>query len=444
MSGRRRLPAAALGLAIATIAFGVGSVLVGYATGGKIDITAAALVTFLAFPAMGLLILRHMRRHPIGWLLIWIGVDIYFTFFASGYAELAILRKPGVFPLGEAVAWTGGWLWIPFALMVLVFTPMLFPDGRLLSPRWRLVVGVGLLFAALAFLGNAFAPGPVYSDVPGVSNPLGLPQYAPLFGALRVASLPFGVVALIGSIASVVVRYRRGDSLQRRQLRWFLAALIVAAVPFALQGNVAVILVQAVVSFTIPLLPISIAIGVLRYRLYDIDVVINRTLVYGALAAFITAVYVAIVVGIGILIGSGNRPNLLLSILATAVVATAFQPMRTRVQALANRLVYGYRATPYESLAHLSHRVAGAYADEEVLPRLARVLAEGTGATGTSVWIRSGSDVLPAAAWPVDVPAVTLQGADMVAEVHHQGEDLGALAVKKGRANRSRRSSRSL
>jgi len=181
----------------------------------------------------------------------------------------------------------------------------------------------------------------------------------------------------------------------------------------------------------VPLLPISIAIAVLRYRLYDIDVVINRALVYGALAAFITAVYVGIVVGLGALINSGGRPNLALSILATAVVAVAFQPVRTRVQTLANRLVYGYRATPYEALTTFSHRVAGAYANEDVLPRLAQVLAQGTGATVTSVWMRRAGEPVAAATWPPSESALGITVADRVVEVRHQGETLGELTVKK-------------
>ena len=131
-----------------------------------------------------------------------------------------------------------------------------------------------------------------------------------------------------------------------------------------------------------------------------IDVVISRTLVYGALAAFITAVYVGIVVGIGTLIGSGGQPNLALSIVATAIVAVAFQPVRERLQKVANGLVYGKRATPYEVLSQFSERVAESYAANDVLPRMARVLAEGTGAAHADVWLRSGSTLRQGASWP--------------------------------------------
>ncbi|HEX2090048.1 MAG TPA: histidine kinase, partial [Actinomycetota bacterium] len=199
----------------------------------------------------------------------------------------------------------------------------------------------------------------------------------------------------------------------------------------------------AVTSFI--LIPIAIGIAVLKHRLYDIDVVINKTVVYGALAMFITAVYVGIVVGIGTLIGQGDRPNPGLSILATAVVAIAFQPVRERVQRFANRLVYGKRATPYEVLSHFAERMASTYAADELLPQMARTLAEGTGAARAEVWLTVGRELRPAAWWPDDLPvrarptALDRDGmlgspdSDLFIPVRDRGEVLGGLAIAKGR-----------
>jgi signal transduction histidine kinase len=189
-------------------------------------------------------------------------------------------------------------------------------------------------------------------------------------------------------------------------------------------------------------IPIAVGIAVLKYRLYDIDVVISRTLVYGTLAAFITAVYVGIVVGIGSLVLSGGRPNIALSIVATAIEAVAFQPVRERVQKVANRLVYGKRATPYEVLSQFSERVAESYAADDVLPRMARVLADGTGAARADVWLRAGDILRQAASWPLDSAAAEparvvgdalpeMLDTDRAVEVRHQGELLGALTVTK-------------
>jgi signal transduction histidine kinase len=182
----------------------------------------------------------------------------------------------------------------------------------------------------------------------------------------------------------------------------------------------------------------------MRYGLYDIDVFISRTLVYGSLAVLITAVYVGIAVGIGALVGSGGKPNVALSILATAIVAIGFQPVRERFQKIANRLVYGKRATPYEVLSEFSGRVAETYAADEVLARMARVLQEGTGADSATVWLRGLAELRPAATYPAgtathqalsmsDGTLRDLGDATTAVEVRHQGELLGALSVTKRR-----------
>jgi signal transduction histidine kinase len=192
----------------------------------------------------------------------------------------------------------------------------------------------------------------------------------------------------------------------------------------------------------VPLLPLAIGFGVLKYRLYDIDVVINKTVVFGALAAFITAVYVGIVVGIGAAIGQGSKPNLGLSILATGVVAVAFQPVRERVQRFANHLVYGVRATPYEVLSEFSSRMAGTYTAEDLPPRMAQILAEGTGSREATVWLKVGGELRAEASWPAqreapdplalaDGELPEFAGTSLSLPVHHRGELLGALTLSK-------------
>src|SRR5262249_44162248 len=157
-----------------------------------------------------------------------------------------------------------------------------------------------------------------------------------------------------------------------------------------------------------PLIPVAAGLAIFKYRLYDIDVVISKTIVYGSLAAFITVVYVVIVAGIGSLgsgfVRAGSRPDLGLSILATAVVAVAFQPVRERVQRLANRLVFGKRATPYEALSEFAGQMGGTYATEDALPRMAQVLAEGTGAARAVVWLKDGTELAAPARSPPPRP----------------------------------------
>ena len=180
----------------------------------------------------------------------------------------------------------------------------------------------------------------------------------------------------------------------------------------------------------------AIAIAVLRYRLYEIDVVINRAVVYGTLAVFITVVYAAIVVGVGTLVG--RQGDQLLTAVAAAVIAIAFQPVRERSRRFANRLVYGRRASPYEVLSDFAERVAGTYSVEDVLPRTAHMLAEGMGARSAEVWVRVGPELRAEGSWPsrsiASVPVgedVAIPGATATAPVRYQGELLGALSVRK-------------
>ena len=184
----------------------------------------------------------------------------------------------------------------------------------------------------------------------------------------------------------------------------------------------------------------SCGIAILKHGLYELDVVVSKTVVYGVLAAFFTAVYLAVVVGIGAAIGSTRNP--FLTVIAAAVIALAFNPVRERAKGFANRLVYGERATPYEVLSAFAERMAGTYSLEDVLPRMATILGEGTGASRARVWLRVGAELRPAAAWgdqagaggplPMsDGELPTIAGASKVVAVRHQGDLLGALSVTK-------------
>jgi signal transduction histidine kinase len=325
--------------------------------------------------------------------------------------------------------------------------PLIFPDGSLVSRRWRFLVWASV---ALTVVGNvALLDTAALGDGNRqAANPLAVPSLKGfIVFANHAGSLAFFVI-FAAALVSLVIRYRRAGAELRHQIKWFgagLAILVLCIVGGVITATTPNWTTPAPITFEIigfSALPTCIAVAVLKYRLYDIDVVINRALVYGALAAFITLVYVAIVVGIGTLVGSGGKPNLVLSIVATAVVAVGFQPVRERLQKVANRLVYGKRATPYEVLSQFSERVAESYASEEVLPRMARVLAEGTGAERAGVWLRAGEVVRQAASWPQDSTSSEqasltmgalpdLPGADRAVAVQHQGELLGALTVTK-------------
>jgi signal transduction histidine kinase len=358
-------------------------------------------------------------------------------------------------PWGERLAdWMGNWIWGLGLALPVTFVPLLFPDGHLPSLRWRPVAWIAGLGIGAFVIGSAFAPGRLSDcDCPSI-NPFGFGGAIghAVFGAMRPAGLFLSLLMVPAALASLVFRYRRADGAEREQLRWLIFAGVFVGLGivssslvgrFVSNPNIATDISNAIVSVAATAIPIAIGIAILKYRLYDIDVVLNKTVVYGSLAAFITIVYVAIVVGLGALIGRGAQDNPALAIAATAIVAVAFQPVRERVQRFANRLVYGDRATPYQVLAEFSERVAGTYATEDVLPRTARVLAEGTGAARSEVWLRIGSSLQLAAAWPemsggpaphLPMPAdglPVLPDVDRAVPVSHGEELLGAVAVRK-------------
>jgi signal transduction histidine kinase len=404
--------------------------------------------SLVASMSLGALIAIRRPHHPVGWLLLASAtVFMIDQGLIQNFVIYAIHVRNRAIPGGDLVGSIESMMWVLGIAPIAIFLPLVFPTGNLLSRRWRPVLWVGIVAMIAAFVGNGLSPSTdSISYIAGV-RPVLLPEpFSAITGALSAAIVVLPLCAIAGIVA-LVVRYRRGTPDERHQIKWMLFASGFYAFGFAgslapgmLGHNIPILQDFGVLGLV--LVPVAAAIAVLKYRLYDIDVVISRTLVYGALAAFITAVYVGIVVGIGTLVGSGGQPNLVLSIVATAIVAVAFQPVRERLQKIANRLVYGKRATPYEVLSQFSERVAETYAAEEALPKMARVLAEGTGAEHAAVWLRAGALLRPAAAWPASrgaadepVPVVgdklpNLPGEQAV-PVRHQGELLGALTVTK-------------
>ena len=400
-------------------------------------------IAFIAgFATVGALLVWKRAGNPIGWLMCATGLC-----YAAGVFGTFLAHFPAALTF---VTWWG-WIWL-CGLGLAVFILLLFPTGHLPSGRWRPVAWAAAAGLAAWVLGSAFAPRIVSANTP-TPNPIGVP--APAGDVLYVLAIG-GVLLIVASglaaIVSLVFRYRRAAAVEREQLKWlvYAGALIVLALlaatvvaHFMGPGDASSNLQNALSSGGAALIPGAIGIAIFRYHLYDIDIVINKTLVYGFLAAFITAVYVVIVVGIGSLIAQhGDEASFGLSIAATAVVAVAFQPVRARVQRLANRLVYGHRATPYEVLAQFAERTAGTYATEDLLPRMARILAEGTGAARADVWLQAGGAFRDDAAWPpgaepfsevtADVHGgLAVPGADRVLLVRYQGRVLGALSVIK-------------
>jgi signal transduction histidine kinase len=390
------------------------------------------IVVVTSFSVLGALIAAHRPSNPIGWLFCGVGLSFGLAALSTEWATSAFVERPGMLPFGGFMSWLGTFTWSPGILVLFTFLILLFPDGHLPSRRWRPVAwlsGVALFLVVVPIAVTGWAVrGPLLVNL-SESAPASAPTSFKIGYNLQVAGVLLMFVLGLAAAASLVVRLRRARGDERQQLRWiaFAAAIGIACV---ILTSPLFHLPSALGPVGIPLIPAAAAIAIMKYRLYDIDVVIRKTVVLGTIAVFITSVYMALVVGPILLIGSGggSRESVVLSAIAAAVVAVAFQPVRQRANRLADRLVYGKRATPYEVLSEFSGRVGEGYAADEVLPRMAQVLAEGTGAEAAAVWLRVGGEARPAAVWPTEASVPTELPRDAV-EVLHQGELLGALSV---------------
>jgi len=381
---------------------------------------AVLLLSFTPFAAVGWLIISRRPGNAIGWIFMITALGISITTTAFQYAVYAILTNPNSLPGGEwalrVSEWGFGLPWLAY-----MFLFLLFPTGHLLSRRWLPVAAFGVV-AVAALVASEHSTAVSFE----------------LARALNV-------LAICASGAAVVVRFRHAGSEERQQIKWFTFAAVPAAAlligPLFFNPEGLYLLVSLIATAGVAA---GAGIAILRYRLYDIDVILNKTLVYGSLAAFITVVYTLVVVVIGAAIGATEG----LSLVATAIVAVAFQPVKGRAQRFANRVVYGERATPYEVLSSFSRHLGERYPTDDVLPRMAQILAEGTGASRAVVWLRMGAELRPAASWPPDgplPPSVAMRSDTLprltkergVAEktheipVIHLGELLGAFTVTK-------------
>ena len=399
----------------------------------------------LGFSIVGALIASRRPDNAVGWIMIGIALCAVAQGVAFEYAILALTHD---LPGATWAAWLQSWvsaLIVPCGLLLLLLA--LFPTGHALSPRWRWLTVASVVATAIVTLGGMLSQGPISlaSGIRTLPSPVNvIPSNVFTNGVAGAVAWVTGMALLLVGAAVAVLRLRRSTGEERLQMKWFVYAAgttVLLFVPISLlTGGAGVTLgnVIPMIGFGIAL-PIACGVAILKYGLYEIDVVINKTVVYGLLAAFVTLVYVAIVVGIGSAVGS--RGNAFLSIVATAMVAVSFQPARERARRLANRLVYGKRASPYEVLSRFADRIGDVSATDDLLPQMARILGEGTGAANVAVLVRVGSTLRPAASWPQTNGVQSFEltgealprvpGADRTVAVRDGGELLGALAVSK-------------
>jgi signal transduction histidine kinase len=423
---------------------------------GDLASNLALAVAVTAFGTLGALIVRR-AGNAIGWIMLAAGAAQAFLAISSVYAVIGLATFPGSLPAAKQVG-TLAECSFPAVVFTVAFMFLLFPTGTLPSRRWRPVAAAGLVLAVLTTAGLVVHPRLVSLLAPGGAslsypNPLAVSDLGPILGTVLVGTLnglsAVFVPFLVATFVSLAVRYRTGGRLLRQQIKWltltavgFTACLIVALLGIAggqaWLTTVAYTAVQLIALFGIPA---AMALAILRHRLFDIDIIISRAVVYGLLSAAATGVYAGIVLGIGTFVGHRREPAL--TIAAAVTIALVFQPLRRRAQLFANSLVYGQRATPYQALSDFAGSMAGQLDLTEAVDRMVTVLAGATGADRAEAWIRVGTELRPAAIWPsgsLPSAAVTIVtgdslpaigGASRAVAVSHGGELLGALSLSK-------------
>jgi signal transduction histidine kinase len=395
------------------------------------------LVLASAFLVAGVLIATRVPTNPIGWVLMASGLGTAVQEFAMQYAHYGLLDTPDAVSGADVAAWITEWIWIPYMAAVALLIPMLYPTGRLPSPRWRVPLVLGLIAAAIGTACFALAPGDL-DGFPGVSNPVGL-NGMPWIKTLGDTAMFVFVGGVLAAIVSMAVRYRRSEGDERQQLKWLLLAIsllassFIVGVPYWTLGGTGrgLAIVENVLVAALVAIPVAIGVAILKYRLYDIDVVIKKTVVYAILAMLLFAIGLPLAWALAGLVveAAGVEDDAYAYLGAGLFIGAAVWPLRRLATRIADRLVFGRRATPYQVLSEFSGRVAETYAADDVLERMAQILGEALGADVATVWLRIGDRLRPEASWPADEPVDGSVPASAV-EVRHQGATLGALSVR--------------
>jgi hypothetical protein len=360
------------------------------------------VILAVAFSTVGAVVAGRRPHNPIGWLFAASGLVSAIAAFAAEYRVYAILTRPGLLPLGAEVAWIAEWIWwLLLAAVAYVF--FLFPDGSLPSRRWRPLAWLAGISPAIIAVGIALSPGPLYEfDV--VRNPFGLEglehggliaDLVNVLGGLAIVGL---VLALVGAGASLVLRFRRAQGAQRQQLKWiaYAAALAgvaqVASFAFLIVFGQSPVAMQMLVICALAAIPVAAAMAILRYRLYDIDRLINRTLVYGMLTALLGAVYAGVVLVLGQAFGGIRREPPSWAVAgATLAVAALFQPARHRIQATVDRRFNRRHYDAATTIEAFSVRLRNEVQLDRIAAELLGVVDQTLQPTTASLWLRPAS-----------------------------------------------------
>ncbi|HEX6400472.1 MAG TPA: sensor histidine kinase [Actinomycetota bacterium] len=433
------------------------------AAGGEIAATTAdynlffALLLLLLFAwlGVGLLIVWRQPGNWAGWIFLLTGAPFPLLTLAQALVIHGVKADPGSVPLVGLWATLGEYALYPIALLPLLF--LLYPDGHPPSPRWRWAVRGLVGGTGIAILGFLFRPGPFNNWIEdGIlyENPFGIDALATIGPAVITVGAMIALPSGFSTVIAVRQRFKRATGEERQQMRWlaFVASLagvffvlqwvlgLIAEMFFGNEGNVPVFEVLfGLTAFTIVVgVPAAYLVAIFRHGLWNLDIVVKKTVQYVVLVIATIVIAGLIIVPLPFFVVGIDReivPGVIVGVVLAGVVAALRVPARR----IANRAVYGRRATPYEVLSEFAERMGGTYSTDDVLPRMAQLLGEATGARATRVWLRVGTVMRPEASWPRDAPlagdvpspgtALPDLGDDRAFDVRHQGELLGALTI---------------
>src|SRR5919107_612560 len=355
-------------------------------------------ITAVFFSTVGALVASRRPENPVGWLLCLYGLVISISHFAAQYAIYALLAQPDSLPAGEAMAWIVSWV-LPILNGLQVFYILLFPTGRLPSRRWRWLGWLTVIFVVVGVILAAFSSGALLGILGPIQNPLGIEGFSNIY----YKALLFTMTSLLTLAAAlaVFIRLRRAIGVERQQIKWF----AYAAAAYASAGILAYVIPRVIdtplwferVGFAlniafIPAIPIAIGIAILRYRLYDIDILINRTLVYGSLTLMLALVYFGGVTAtqavFRALTGQEEQPQLTI-VVSTLVIAALFTPLRRRIQSFIDRRFYRRKYDARKTLEAFSAKLREETDLDALSGDLVEVVRETMEPAHVSLWLRS-------------------------------------------------------
>jgi hypothetical protein len=360
-----------------------------------------SFLPFFAFPFVGAMVASRRPRNWVGWILLADGLLWTFGALLDAYRVYALAR-PGSVPFPVSVYALSQWLWVPGVGLFAVYLILLFPDGRLPSRRWRPLAGFSGAVMALLSACLVLSPSPL-DGLQGVQNPFGLERY-PWINDVFPVVLALLPLCILASAASLVLRYRRAGSEVREQIKWVAFAALFVGVLFMIDIGASVVLVPTTASGREPPwlalldqvgfisfagVPIAVGIAVLKYRLYDIDVIINRALVYAPLSAMLVLIYFGGVVGLQAVFRTITGQESTLAVVAsTLAIAAMFNPLRRRVQALVDRRFYRRKYDAARTLGSFNSRLREETDLDSLSDEVLGVVRETMQPKHTSLWLR--------------------------------------------------------